>query len=353
MNKEQTLEFLSKAAEQHASDIFIIAGRPLSIKTNGHLSTYGDRLMPEQTSEILEVIYQMANNRDISRLLNTGDDDFSFSIPGLSRFRINAYKQRGSLAAVIRVIAFQLPDPTELSIPKDVMSIADLTKGMVLVTGSAGSGKSTTMACLIDRINHSREGHIITLEDPLEYLHRHDRCIVSQREICTDTENYITSLRATLRQSPDVILLGEMRDHETIQTAMTAAETGHLILSSLHTLGAANSLNRIIDVFEPSQQHQIIMQLSMVLQAVISQQLVPDVNGKNIPVFEIMRLTPAIRNMIRDNKTHQIDGVISSSPGQMRSMDQSLFELYKNGRITKETAINYAMNPEMLRRRLG
>lgn len=285
--------------------------------------------MPEQTSEILEAIYQMANNRDISRLHNTGDDDFSFSIPGLSRFRINAYKQRGSLAAVIRVIAFQLPDPAELSIPEDVMSIADLTKGMVLVTGSAGSGKSTTMACLIDRINHSREGHIITLEDPLEYLHRHDRCIVSQREICTDTENYITSLRATLRQSPDVILLGEMRDHETIQTAMTAAETGHLILSSLHTLGAANSLNRIIDVFEPSQQHQIIMQLSMVLQAVISQQLLPDVNGKNIPVFEIMRLTPAIRNMIRDNKIHQIDGVISSSPGQMRSMDQSLLNCTK------------------------
>ena len=353
MTKEQTLDFLSKAASEHASDIFIIAGRPLSIKTDGHLSTYGERLMPEQTNEILQIIYQLAGNRDISRLHDTGDDDFSFSIPGLSRFRINAYKQRGSLAAVIRVIAFQLPDPSELSIPEDVMSVANLTKGMVLVTGSAGSGKSTTMACLIDRINHSREGHIITLEDPLEYLHRHDRCIVSQREICTDTENYITSLRATLRQSPDVILLGEMRDHETIQTAMTAAETGHLILSSLHTLGAANSLNRIIDVFEPSQQHQIIMQLSMVLQAVISQQLIPDVNGKNIPVFEIMRLTPAIRNMIRDNKIHQIDGVISSSPGQMRSMDQSLFELYKAGRITKDTAINYAMNPEMLRRRLG
>lgn len=353
MNKEKTLEFLSRAAEQHASDIFIIAGRPLSIKIDGHLSIYGDRLMPEQTNEILETIYQMANNRNISRLHDTGDDDFSFSIPGLSRFRINAYKQRGSLAAVIRVIAFHLPDPAELFIPEDVMNIAELTKGMVLVTGSAGSGKSTTMACIIDRINHSREGHIITLEDPLEYLHRHDRCIVSQREICTDTENYITSLRATLRQSPDVILLGEMRDHETIQTAMTAAETGHLVLSSLHTLGAANSINRIIDVFEPSQQHQIIMQLSMVLQAVISQQLVPDINGKNIPVFEIMNLTPAIRNMIRDNKIHQIDGVISSSPGQMRSMDQSLFELYKNGRITKETAINYAINPEMLRRRLG
>ena len=354
--EEKVKAFLELATQKKASDIFIIAGRPLSVKIDGKLCTldgFEERLMPPETDEFIRIIYKLAHDRNIEPMLETGDDDFSFSIPGLSRFRINAYKQRGSLAAVIRVIAFQLPDPAELSIPKDVMSIADLTKGMVLVTGSAGSGKSTTMACLIDRINHSREGHIITLEDPLEYLHRHDRCIVSQREICTDTENYITSLRATLRQSPDVILLGEMRDHETIQTAMTAAETGHLILSSLHTLGAANSLNRIIDVFEPSQQHQIIMQLSMVLQAVISQQLVPDVNGKNIPVFEIMRLTPAIRNMIRDNKIHQIDGVISSSPGQMRSMDQSLFELYKNGRITKETAINYAMNPEMLRRRLG
>ena len=323
MTNEQTLEFLTTAANQHASDIFIIAGRPLSIKVDGHLTDFGERLMPYDTKQILECIYQMANNRDLNRLLNTGDDDFSFSIPGLSRFRINTYKQRGSLAAVIRVIAFRLPDPSELSIPDDVMQTADYTKGMVLVTGSAGSGKSTTMACLIDRINHSREGHIITLEDPLEYLHRHDRCIVSQREICTDTENYLTSLRATLRQSPDVILLGEMRDHETIQTAMTAAETGHLVLSSLHTLGAANS----IDVFEPAQQHQIIVQLSMVLQAVISQQLIPDVNGKVIPVFEVMRLTPAIRNMIRDNKLHQIEGVIaSSSQDQMRSMDYSLVE---------------------------
>lgn len=353
MTNEQTLEFLTTAANQHASDIFIIAGRPLSIKVDGHLTDYGERLMPDDTKQILECIYQMANNRDINHFLNTGDDDFSFSVPGLSRFRINAYKQRGSLAAVIRVIAFQLPDPSELSIPDDVMQTADYTKGMVLVTGSAGSGKSTTMACLIDRINHSREGHIITLEDPLEYLHRHHRCIVSQREICTDTANYLTSLRATLRQSPDVILLGEMRDHETIQTAMTAAETGHLVLSSLHTLGAANSISRIIDVFEPAQQHQIIVQLSMVLQAVISQQLIPDVNGKVIPVFEVMRLTPAIRNMIRDNKLHQIEGVIaSSSQNQMRSMDHSLIELYKQGRIHKDTAIKYALNPDMIRHKL-
>ena len=218
---------------------------------------------------------------------------------------------------------------------------------------AAGSGKSTTMACIIDKINHSREGHIITLEDPLEYLHRHDKCIVSQREICTDTANYLVSLRATLRQSPDVILLGEMRDHETIQTAMTAAETGHLILSSLHTTGAANTISRIMDVFEPSQQHQIAIQLSMVLQAVISQQLIPDVDGRNIPVFEVMRLTPAIRNMIRDNKIHQIEGVIStSSQDQMRSMDQSLLELYRKKRITRDTALKYAMNPEMLKRKL-
>lgn len=309
--------------------------------------------MPDDTDRLIHQIYSMAGNRNIDPFLQTGDDDFSFSIPGLSRFRVNAYRQRGSLAAVIRVIAFDLPNPDILHIPEEVMSAADFTKGMVLVTGPAGSGKSTTMACIVDRINHSREGHIITLEDPLEYLHRHDKCIVSQREICTDTESYLVSLRATLRQSPDVILLGEMRDYETIQTAMTAAETGHLVLSSLHTTGAANTIGRIVDVFEPSQQRQVSIQLSMVLQAVISQQLVPDINGHNIPVFEVMRLNPAIRNMIRDNKVHQIDGVISSSAHEgMRAMDQSLLELYKQGRITRETALKYASNGDMLKRKL-
>ena len=333
--------------------IFIIAGRPLSFKIDGKLSTHGERLMPADTEALLRQIYQMANNRNFDRFLETGDDDFSCSIPGLSRFRVNTYRQRSSLAAVIRVIAFELPHPDELNIPEDVMSVADFTRGMVLVTGPAGSGKSTTMACIVDRINHSREGHIITLEDPLEYLHRHDKCIVSQREICTDTESYLVSLRATLRQSPDVILLGEMRDYETIQTAMTAAETGHLILSSLHTTGAANTIGRIVDVFEPAQQRQISIQLSMVLQAVISQQLIPDVNGHTIPVFEVMRLNPAIRNMIRDNKVHQIDGVIASSAHEhMRSMDQSLLELYKQSKITKETALKFASNADMLKRKL-
>ena len=353
MTEQIIPDYLSYATENHASDIFIIAGRPLSVKIDGKMSIFGERLMPDDTDRLIHQIYSMAGNRNIDPFLQTGDDDFSFSIPGLSRFRVNAYRQRGSLAAVIRVIAFDLPNPDILHIPEEVMSAADFTKGMVLVTGPAGSGKSTTMACIVDRINHSREGHIITLEDPLEYLHRHDKCIVSQREICTDTESYLVSLRATLRQSPDVILLGEMRDYETIQTAMTAAETGHLVLSSLHTTGAANTIGRIVDVFEPSQQRQGSIQLSMVLQAVISQQLVPDINGHNIPVFEVMRLNPAIRNMIRDNKVHQIDGVISSSAHEgMRAMDQSLLELYKQGRITRETALKYASNGDMLKRKL-
>ena len=353
MTEQIIPDYLSYATENHASDIFIIAGRPLSVKIDGKMSIFGERLMPDDRDRLIHQIYSMAGNRNIDPFLQTGDDDFSFSIPGLSRFRVNAYRQRGSLAAVIRVIAFDLPNPDILHIPEEVMSAADFTKGMVLVTGPAGSGKSTTMACIVDRINHSREGHIITLEDPLEYLHRHDKCIVSQREICTDTESYLVSLRATLRQSPDVILLGEMRDYETIQTAMTAAETGHLVLSSLHTTGAANTIGRIVDVFEPSQQRQVSIQLSMVLQAVISQQLVPDINGHNIPVFEVMRLNPAIRNMIRDNKVHQIDGVISSSAHEgMRAMDQSLLELYKQGRITRETALKYASNGDILKRKL-
>ena len=345
--------FLKKASEEHASDLFIVAGLPLSAKIDGQLTHQGERLMPADTEQLIREIYHLANNRNFQRFLDQGDDDFSFAIPGLSRFRVNTYRQRGSLAAVIRMIAFELPDPRQLNIPEEVMEAADFTKGMVLVNGPAGSGKSTTMACLVDRINSTREGHIITLEDPLEYLHRHKKSIVSQREICTDTESYLVSLRATLRQSPDVILLGEMRDYETIQTAMTAAETGHLILSSLHTIGAANTIGRIMDVFEPSQQHQIAIQLSMILQAVISQQLVPDVNGHNIPAFEIMRLTPAIRNMIRDNKIHQIDGVIySSSQYQMRSMDQSLLDLFRQKKITRETALKYATNVEMLKRKL-
>lgn len=346
-------DFLKTATQAHASDIFIVAGLPLAYKINGKMHHTGDRLTPEATEHIIKEIYSLAGDRNMKTFLKKGDDDFSFAIPSCSRFRVSTYKQRGSLAAVIRVISFDLPNPSELGIPDTVIQQSNHTKGLVLVTGPAGSGKSTTLACLVDAINSTKEKHIITLEDPLEFLHRHKKSIVSQREIATDTDSYLVALRAALRQSPDVILLGEMRDYETIQTAMTAAETGHLVLSSLHTIGAANTIDRIIDVFQPNQQRQIAVQLSMVLEAVISQQLVPTIDGGQVPAFEIMTVTPAIRNMIRDNKIHQIDGLIySSAKNDMISMDNSLLTLYKQGRISKETALSFGTNPDMLKKKL-
>lgn len=348
------IDFLQKAVSSGASDMFIIAGLPASMRINGNIVHLNDtKLLPTDTENIILQIYNLAGNRNIETLELTGDDDFSFAVPGLSRFRVSAYKQRGSFSVVVRVITFELPDPKVLGIPDYIMDFANFSKGLVLITGPAGSGKSTTLACLIDHINHTQSKHIITLEDPLEFLHRHDKSIVSQREINVDTESYVTALRACLRQSPDVILLGEMRDYETIHVAMTAAETGHLIFSTLHTIGAANTIDRIIDIFPPNQQRQIAVQLSMVLQAVVTQQLVPTVDDRMVPAFEIMTVTPAIRNMIRDNKIPQIDGILYSSANQnMISLDTSLVNLYKSGRISKDTALSYATNREMIQRRL-
>ena len=347
-------KILEEATKREASDIFIIAGRPLTYKSKGAMNTLDDqRMEPKDTFQFVSAIYTLAE-RNIDDFDRTGDDDFSFAIPGVSRFRVSTFKQRGSYSAVIRVISFTLPHPSELGIPDAVMELADSRSGMILVTGPAGSGKSTKLACLIDKINHEREAHIITLEDPLEFLHRHEKSIVSQREINTDTENYLTALRAALRQSPDVILLGEMRDYETINTAVTAAETGHLIFSSLHTIGAANTIDRIIDVFPASQQHQISIQLASVLQAVVSQKLVPSVSGEMVPAFEIMVLTPAIRNLIREGKVHQIDGIIYTSAAEnMIAMDSSILDLYKKGIIDRHTAISEAVNPEIMEKRLN
>lgn len=345
---------LQQAVTSGSSDVFIVAGLPVSCRKNGVIKHVTDeKLLPTETEALLAEIYELAGNRDVANLHRHGDDDFAFAVQGLSRFRVSAYKQRSTLSAVIRIITFHLPDYREIGIPDYVMELSGCGKGMVLVTGPAGSGKSTTLACLIDHINNTRESHIITLEDPLEFLHRHKQSIVSQREINVDTDSYVTALRAALRQSPDVILLGEMRDYETINVAMTASETGHLLFSTLHTIGAANTIDRIIDVFPPNQQRQIAVQLSMVLNAVVSQQIVPTVDGGVIPAFEIMTVTPAIRNMIRDNKVHQIDGLIYSSVKEdMIAMDTNLLKLYQNGKITRETAITYATNPEMLGRKL-
>lgn len=348
-------EILTKAKELGASDIFIVSGRPLSYKKGGRIVQFDDeRIMPDRTEVLIREIYTLADKREISHFLSSGDDDFSFAVPGLSRFRVSTYMQRGSMAAVIRVITFDLPKASELGIPEQVIDLGKLNKGLVLVTGPAGSGKSTTLACIIDAINSTEEKHIITLEDPLEFLHRHKKSIVSQREISSDTESYIAALRASLRQSPDVILLGEMRDYETISVAMTAAETGHLVLSTLHTLGAANTIDRILDVFPPNQQRQISVQLASVLQGVVCQQLVNTTENAQIPAFEMMTATTAIRNMIRENKIHQIDGLIySSSADTMFSMDTSLLRLYRSGRISAEEALSHASNPDMLKRKMS
>ena len=347
-------ETLRQAVEMGASDIFIIAGLPLTYKVDGRQRRMEARLMPADNAAGISDIYTLCG-RSRSRIEREDmDDDFSFSIPDLGRFRANVLHQRGSLAAVIRVIRFGLPEPEKLNIPPEVLASARLMKGLVLVTGSAGSGKSTTLACLINAINQTREGHIITMEDPIEYIHRHDRCIVTQREISTDSPSYVSALRSALRESPDVILLGEMRDYETIEVAMTAAETGQLLFSTLHTTGAANTVDRIIDVFPAGQQAQVRMQLSMVLQAVISQQLVPTLDGKQTPAFEIMYTNPAIKNLIREAKTHQIDSAIQAGAAQgMCTMDASLLRLVTEKRVSKETALTHCMHYEAMEKRLS
>ncbi len=347
-------EILKKAVDDQASDLFFVAGGPVSEKLEGRiLPVSEEKLLPADTERILAAVYESAG-RSMEEYLRRGDDDFSFSIPGLARFRVNAYRQRGSMAAVFRVVSFDIPDWRELGIPEAVMELAEVTSGMVLVTGTAGSGKSTTQACIIDRINRTRNCHIVTLEDPIEYLHRHQKSIVSQREIAIDTEDYLSALRACLRQAPDVILLGEMRDAETIRTAMTAAETGHTVIATLHTRGAVNAIDRIIDSFPSTQQAQARVQLSSVLRTVVSQQLLSDQSGGQIPVCEIMHTNSAIRSMIRDNKSHQIDNAIASGRSEgMISMDQAIGALYQQGRITKETALASAAHPEQLTRVLG
>ena len=348
------LEMIRMAIDADASDIFLVPGQPPSYKKGKTIyKMFEERLFPDTSKQLIEEAYAIAQ-RDMTRFLQTGDDDFSISIPDLTRLRVSAYKQRGSFAAVFRIVSFGIPDYRELGIPEDVMNLAETKKGMILVTGAAGNGKSTTLACIVDRISHTRSGHIITLEDPIEYIYRHDRSIVSQREVGIDTEGYVLALRSSLRQAPDVILVGEMRDHETIRIAMTGAETGHLILSSLHTVGAVHTIDRIIDVFPPNQQQQIRIQLASLLQTVVSQQLVPTIDGGLALALEIMNMNPAIRNMIRESKVHQIETILGmSAEDGMISMDNSLLNLYQEGRITKETALQYALHPEILVKRLS
>ncbi|MGN0675013.1 MAG: type IV pilus twitching motility protein PilT [Oscillospiraceae bacterium] len=345
-------QILVDAVKRGASDIFMVTGAALAYKINGKVIQTGEVILkPDDTKTAVFEIFALAG-LDIK----SPDDlkmemDFSFSIAGTGRFRANIYRQRGSFSAVLRCVPFELPDSKKLGIPDSVMELAETKSGIVLVTGAAGNGKSTTLSCMIDRINSTAEGHIITIEDPIEFLHKHKKCIISQREINIDTDSYVNALRAALRQAPSVILVGEMRDYETINIAMTAAETGQLVLSTLHTNGAANTVDRIIDVFPTNQQHQIRIQLSMVLRAVVTQQLVPAINGGLVPAFEIMIVNNAIRTMIREQKTHQIDTVLQSEAG-MQTMDGSLLKLFRDGVISADTAVDHAYNQELMAKRV-
>lgn len=346
-------DLLRLAKDHQASDLQITVGVPPIIKVKGTLMTIGEEpLWKEDTERLVRELFQ--TDTQLRRYLEEGDLDFSISIPGSGRFRVNVFMQRGSMAASIRLVHTELPNPDDLGIPKAVLDLHQFNKGLVLVTGPTGSGKSTTLSCLIDLINRTRNCHILTLEEPIEYLHRHHHSIVNQREIGEDTRNYTRALRSALRESPDVILLGEMRDLETMSIAMTAAETGHLVFSTLHTVGASKTIDRIIDVFPPNQQQQIRIQLSTVLQAVVSQQLLPSAQLGRVPAFEIMMVNNAMRNMIREAKTFQMDAAIAMGRASgMVSMDGSLSRLVQQGFITREDAFLYCVNPDVLARLLA
>ncbi|MEG1181836.1 MAG: PilT/PilU family type 4a pilus ATPase [Oscillospiraceae bacterium] len=337
----EIIDIFKGAVDAKASDIILISNLPISYKIGGKITPISDVLLhPHDTHTLIEAMCSMATDKTkFDELLTGGDCDFSLSISNIGRFRVNAYRQRGTLASVIRTVMFDLPRPQTLGIPSSVIDTGKLTKGLVLVTGAAGCGKSTTLACIVDAINETRNCHIITLEDPVEFIHKHKKSIVSQREVFSDTRSYDIALRASLRQSPDVILLGEMRDFETIRTAMTAAETGQLLLSSLHTNSVAKTINRIIDVFPSEQQQQIRLQLSLVLKVVVCQQLLPSVSGMLVPAFEIMHVTPAIANMIRDSKINQIAAELHQNRDNgMITMRDSIEDLYSAQKITRETA---------------
>lgn len=345
-------EMLRAAKEAGASDLHITVGVPPKIRVNGQLITmdYG-KMLPGDTNALLD---QIMNEKQRAKFEEAGEHDMSFSIPNLGRYRVNAYKQRGSVAIALRLVGTQVPSAEFLGIPPSVIDLYQRKRGLVLVTGPTGSGKSTTLAAIIDKINNNREAHVITLEDPIEYLHQHKLSMVNQREIGLDSQSYASALRAALREDPDVILVGEMRDFETISVAITAAETGHLVLSTLHTIGAASTVDRVIDVFPPHQQQQVRVQFANVLEAVISQQLIPNADGTGrVAAFEVLHANHAVRNLIREGKSHQLMTVMQTNRKLgMIAMDEAIMQLYREQKITKEQAIQFAQDPDTMANRL-
>jgi twitching motility protein PilT len=346
-------EILLEVMEREASDLHLTAGSPPMLRHHGRLHTMDyPKLTPQMTREI---IYSILTNDQRQRLETDWQIDLAYSIPGKARFRVNAYFQRASLAAAFRLIPSDMPKLADLGLPPVLADFTKKPRGFVLVTGPTGSGKSTSLAAMLDLINDTRHEHILTIEDPIEFLHRHKRCIVNQRELGADAASFAAGLRAGLRQDPDVILVGEMRDLETIATALTAAETGHLVFATLHTQDAAQTVDRIVDVFPPDQQQQVRVQLSVALQGIVTQQLLPTADGQGrVAACEVLVPTPAVRNLIREGKTHQIYSALQTG-GQfgMQTMDSALAQLVREQKITRELAEARSSSPEELRRLMG
>lgn len=343
-------ELLKATIEMKASDLHLTTGLTPILRIDGKLNKHGSEiLLPE---DIKSLVSTLLTEQQMSKYCDLGEIDFSYALDSVGRFRINAFKQRGVDTLAIRAISLKIPTLEELYMPSILKELCKKQRGLVLLTGPTGSGKSTTLAAMINEMNQNRSCHIITLEEPIEYLHQHGKCMVNQREVGLDTTSFHKALRAALREDPDVILVGEMRDLETISIAVTAAETGHLVLSTLHTVGASNTLDRIVDVFPPHQQQQIKVQLSAVIEGVISQQLLPIADGSGrVAALEVMTGTPAIRNLIREGKTHQIDSVIqTSSKSGMRSMDMSLAQLYKDGILSYQEVVSHCVDRDILNR---
>ncbi len=346
-------DVLMQVMEREASDLHLTAGSPPMIRYHGTLHALDYPPMTPQTTR--EVIYSILTNDQRQRLENDWQLDLAYSIPGKARFRVNAYFQRASLSAAFRLIPQTMPKLASLGVPDTLVDFTKKPRGFVLVTGPTGSGKSTTLAAMLDLINDTRHEHILTIEDPIEFLHMHKKCIVNQRELGADAQSFSLGLKAGLRQDPDVILVGEMRDLDTISTALTAAETGHLVFATLHTQDTAQTVDRIVDVFPPAQQQQVRVQLSVALQGIVTQQLLPLSNGQGRCVAtEVLVPTPAVRNLIREGKTHQIYSALQTGAQfGMRTMDTSLAELVREGKISRELAESRSGTPEELRRLMG
>jgi twitching motility protein PilT len=341
-------ELLAKVHETGSSDLHLSVGRPPCVRLNGKiydLSEYEDF----RPSVVQRMIYDVLTDEQIQRFENELELDFAYSAQNIARFRVNAYRDRSHVAAALRVIPTDIPTPEQLHLPAVIMELAERPRGLMLVTGPTGSGKSTTLAAVIDKINSNRDEHIITIEDPVEFVHNHKRCVVNQREVGQDTKSFKNALRAALRQDPDVILVGEMRDNETIHLAVTAAETGHLVFGTLHTNSAAESVDRMVGVFPADEQDQIRTQLSNSLVAIISQQLLPSQEGGRVAAIEVMIANSAIRNLIRENKAHQMHSIMQTQTQiGMQTMDQALRDLYHEGTITLDMAMSRSHNASEL-----